>query len=94
MKRVNYEQDHKAFNAEAYKVNGWSGIAFQVLGWELQDTEETEWSGCQEKTGKVIAVMVGDDECHAVEEEDLIPIDAADYCSGCGQLGCTADGRE
>ena len=94
MKTVNYEQDDKTFNAEAYKVKGWNGIAFHVLGWELQDNEETEWSGYQEKTGKVIAVMVGDDRCHTVEESDLIPIEEKEYCGGCGQIGCTADGRE
>jgi hypothetical protein len=38
-------------------------------------------------------VMVGDDEVHVVDVSDLVPIEADDYCSVCGQIGCTADGR-
>ena len=41
----------------------------------------------------VRAVMVGDDIVHHVEITHLHRIEDDAYCSGCGQIGCTADGR-
>jgi hypothetical protein len=41
----------------------------------------------------VRAVMVGDDREHIVDVDDLTVIAEDDYCSECGQIGCTADGR-
>jgi len=42
----------------------------------------------------VIAVMVGDDRAHTVDVTSLTKIiNDDDYCGGCGQVGCTADGR-
>jgi hypothetical protein len=41
----------------------------------------------------VIAAMVGDDRKHTVSVDDLSLLADDDYCSGCGQVGCTADGR-
>ena len=41
----------------------------------------------------VRAVMVGDDREHLIPVEDLTVIAEDDYCSECGQIGCTADGR-
>lgn len=41
----------------------------------------------------VIAIMVGDDREHTVDVDDLTVIADDDYCGGCGQIGCTADGR-
>ena len=93
-KNVSYETDGKTFPADAYKVKGYSGIAWEVLGWELKDTEETEWSGHQEKTGNIVAVMIGDDRPHIIEESDLIPILDNDYCGGCGQTTCYSDRKE
>lgn len=43
--------------------------------------------------GFVIAVMVGDDREHTVDVADLTKINDDEYCGGCGQVGCTADGR-
>jgi hypothetical protein len=42
---------------------------------------------------RVRAVMVGDDREHIVDIEDLTEIGDDDYCAGCGQTGCYADGR-
>jgi hypothetical protein len=42
---------------------------------------------------RVRAVMVGDDRVFVVEVDDLTRLDDGDYCSQCGQVGCTADGR-
>lgn len=42
---------------------------------------------------RVVAIMVGDDREFIIDVEDLTKISEDDYCSGCGQIGCTADGR-
>lgn len=42
---------------------------------------------------RVRAVMVGDDREHIVDTDDLTKITENDYCGGCGQTGCFADGR-
>lgn len=89
--KANYEEDQKAFPATAYKVHGYSGVAFSVYGWETQPTEETEWTGQEERTGKVVAVMVGDDRYFYVDPEDLTAVKDSEYCGGCGQIGCCAD---
>lgn len=52
---------------------------------EFDEVEDRQW---------VRAVMVGDDTVHIVEVDDLTVIGEDDYCSECGQVGCTADGRD
>jgi hypothetical protein len=123
-----YDPDLEAFPADAYTVRGWRGVAWRVLGWELEpvgvilcpDCEyhalEREHGGgrvidkgskdcdhehayyCEEpdheRTGKVIAVMVGDDAHHAIDAEDLEAIEREEYCGVCGQIGCCHDGLE
>ena len=37
-------------------------------------------------------IMVGDDREHEVEVDSLTRLDEDDFCSGCGQIGCTAYG--
>jgi len=94
MRHPHYETDDETFNADAYTVKGYRGIAFYVLGWETEPDEDTEWSGHENRTGNVLAVMVGDDHRHKVDPEDLIPIDRKDYCGECGQMGCQHDGLD
>lgn len=53
---------------------------------------EGDWSIVTD-TDKVRAVMVGDDREHIIDIDDLTKIADDDYCHGCGQIGCTADGR-
>jgi hypothetical protein len=51
---------------------------------------------CQEPQAdesQVVAVMVGDDREHTIDVDDLTVIGDDDYCSCCGQVGCTWDGR-
>jgi hypothetical protein len=82
-------------NPEAtYQVAGYSGIAWAYVGDETEPDEDTEWTGIEEPTGRVVMIMIGDDrrrfafdpdECHEIPEEA--------YCAECGQIGCTADGR-
>jgi hypothetical protein len=91
--RHNYETDDQTFPADAYAVEGWSGIAWRVLGWETEPDEDTEWSGCENRTGKIVCRMVGDDRDFVFEPEEVSPLNEEDYCGGCGQVGCTADGR-
>ena len=56
--------------------------------------EDYEWTGIEEPSGShVRAVMVGDDRVHEVDKDDLVLLDEDAYCSECGQVGCTADGR-
>jgi len=94
-RRPHYEEDDATFTAEAYTVAGWGrGIAFSVLGWETEPTEDTEWDGIEERTGRVVCVMVGDDTRHTVDADDLTPLDRAAYCGECGQVGCTHDGYD
>jgi len=94
MRNRHYETDDETFNADAYTVKGYQGIAFHVLGWETEPDEDTEWSGYENRTGNVLAVMVGDDKRHKVDPEDLIPIARKDYCGECGQMGCQHDGLD
>jgi hypothetical protein len=82
------ETDDVEFPARAYRVRGYSGIAFHVYGWATQPTEDTEWDGYEARTGKVVAVMVGDDYRYEVDPGDLTPIEEGDYCGVCGQVGC------
>lgn len=82
------EEDETKFSADAYRVIGDNGCAWRVLGWETEPNEDTEWSGIEERTGRVAVVMVGDDRKFFVDEEDLQPISDEEYCGSCGQIGC------
>lgn len=89
------EPDPETFPSDAYAVKGWgAGIAFSVLGWETAPTEDTEWDGFEERTGKVNVRMIGDDTIHRVNEADLTPLARKDYCGHCGQVGCSHDGLD
>lgn len=85
-----YETDDASFPADAYSVRAWRGIAWHVLGWETAPDEDTEWSGYEPRTGKVVIVMVGDDRHFTCDEDELTPIQKDEYCPGCGQIGCRA----
>lgn len=77
-----------------YTVSGYSGIAFYYAGDETKPDADTEWTGIEEPTGMVKMVMVGDDREHIIDPADCTVIPEEAYCSSCGQIGCTADGRE
>lgn len=83
-----------AFAASAYKVCGHGGVAWTVLGWETEPDEDTEWSGIENRTGRVVSRMVGDDRRFAFDPEDLTPLARAAFCGECGQIGCTHDGYD
>src|SRR5262245_46079062 len=94
MKWPHYEIDETSFPADAYRVRGDNGVAWRVLGWETQPDEDTEWSGYETRTGRVVCVMVGDDRRFTFDPEDIEPLDDLAYCASCGQIGCAHDGRE
>jgi hypothetical protein len=94
MNRIHYESDDAHFTADAYTVKRGPKVAYYVLGWETEPDEDTEWSGCENRTGRVVVVMVGDDYKHVVDEDDIVPLEREDYCGECGQIGCGHDGLD
>ena len=92
--RPHYEEDTEAFPAEAYTAQGWKGVAWYVYGWETEPTEDTEWDGYEQRTGQVVAVMIGDDRRFTFDPSELAPLDREEYCGVCGQIGCGHDGLD
>lgn len=92
--RLNYERDDAAFPADAYTAFPDDGVAWYVLGWETEPDEDTEWSGYEVRTGRVVARMVGDDRDFTFDPEDLSPLEREAYCGVCGQVGCGHDGLD
>lgn len=88
MARAHYDEDAATFPADAYRVKGWEGVAFSVLGWETAPDKDTEWTGIESRTGKVLAVMVGDDMIFRLDPDELTPLKGSEYCRSCGQIGC------
>lgn len=82
------------FSADAYTVAGYRGIAWYVLGWETEPDEDTEWSGIENRTGRLVAIMVGDDRRFTFDPEELTALDREAYCGSCGQVGCGHDGLD
>lgn len=88
MSRNNYEIDHDSFPSDYYQTAIYPGISFYVLGWETEPDEDTEWTGMENRTGRVLAVMVGDDYRHSLDPDDLQPLANDQFCRDCGQIGC------
>ena len=68
--------------------NEYNGVAFRVIGPETVPDEDTEWSGYENPTGRVVLHMVGDDRHFSFDPEDLIALSDEEFCGGCGQIGC------
>lgn len=95
MRRPNYETDDAAFPADAYRVpRERLAVAYYVLGWETEPDEDTEWSGIENRTGRVVAVMVGDDRRFTFDPDEIEALPREEYCGECGQIGCTHDGLD
>jgi hypothetical protein len=76
---------------ERYSVEGYGGIAWGLLGYEMIRDEDYEWSGVEyEDRDRVQAVMVGDDQVFTFEVSELTVLQEGDYCPECGQIGCNA----
>ena len=74
----------------AYRVASYPGIAWHWYGDETEPDDDTEWSGYEAPTGRVVMVMIGDDRRHSIDPDDCVMIAEDDYCGGCGQIGCGA----
>jgi len=61
----------------AYRVDGYSGIAF--------------YRAKPARDGRAFMIMVGDDRVHEVPADDVHPIKRESYCGECGQIGCHCD---
>lgn len=81
--RVQYAETDK-FPADAYSARQYKGIAFRVLGMQIDVDNEGE----EYETGQVVARMVGDDRHHLFDESDLTPLPTEEFCPSCGQIGC------
>ena|SRR5438876_1196797 len=96
MRKPHFEEDNDTWNAAAYSVEGYRGVAWSVLGWELEyalsfdDVCETD----EVRTGKVVCMMVGDDRRFTFDPAEVTALGDLDYCASCGQIGCGHDGRE
>lgn len=92
MTRRDYEPD-PSWGADGYTVRRYGGgVAWRVLGWETEPDEDTEWSGYEVRTGRVVCRMVGDDRDFAFDPDDVTPLPRAAFCGVCGQVGCAHDG--
>lgn len=89
---MNYETDETFDFDSSYTVDGYSGIAWYVWGWETEPDEDTEWSGYEQRTGRIVCTMIGDDRKFAFEPEELTILPREDYCEVCGQIGCQGMG--
>jgi hypothetical protein len=91
---THYERDRETFKSAGYRVRGYNGIAFRVLGWTTAPDADTEWTGIEERTGDVSVVMIGDDRVHVVDPMDVWAIERKAFCGVCGQIGCAHDGLD
>jgi len=122
-----YEEDRETFSADAYKIRGYEGVAWRVLGWDIKQIYEeytdqcwycrgsgyddekdqqcercdgtgqtwhTEEEPTDQRTGMIVARMIGDDRDFVLDAGDITPISREDYCGGCGQIGCSHDGYD
>lgn len=74
-----------------YAVEGYEGVAWYLTGYDVGEADEDGFVDTD--TSRVRAVMVGDDRVHVLEVSELRKLDDEEYCSVCGQIGCTHDGR-
>lgn len=91
--RYHYEDPDKEWE-DTYRERNGNAVAWYVMGWHVEPDEDTEWTGIEVRTGRIVCRMVGDDADHLFDPEDMIRIDREDYCCECGQIGCTHDGLD
>ena len=94
---MNYEpfdKDDTLHEGQVCKVTQYGGVAFHAFGWITEPDEDTEWSGIESRTDRVLCVMVGDDREFSIDIDDIEPLEREDYCGECGQIGCTCDAYE
>lgn len=84
-----------------YRVESYPGVAFRLIGYnettqvvESYDPEIDCWlydELVEVDTSMVVAVMVGDNRKHIIDVDELSIITEDEYCSSCGQIGCSHD---
>jgi len=89
--RYTYEDDPETFSAPAYRVRGYGGVAWYVLGWETRPIEDEYGEDAIERSGYVVARMVGDDRHFLFRRDEFKALDREEYCGSCGQIGCSCD---
>lgn len=77
-------------NDSAFKVEGYEGIAWYFVRKETKPDEDTEWTGIENPTGRVLMVMVGDDRLFSIDPDDVSALAEDEFCHECGQIGCKA----
>lgn len=82
------------FNAH-YKVTSWNlGVAVYPVEYKKEmvgtwdEDGGIEWFDEETDESQVYVIMVGDDERHLVDVDDLELIKETDFCRECGQIGC------
>ena len=82
-------QEAPEYQANAYRIEGYKGIAWYVRGWETETRWEEETEDSEEvRTGNLVCTMVGDDRHFSIDPDDVSPLEDAKYCGTCGQIGC------
>ncbi len=84
----------REFGDQALRVDDCPGVAFFVLGYETEPTDNSEWDGVEERTGLLVVRMVGDKRHWAVDPDEVRNLAREDYCGECGQVGCAHDGLD
>ena len=94
MRRMSYETENPDPYPNAVQIDEHPGVAWYVLGWQTEPDKDTEWTGLESRTGRLVCMMVGDDEHHAIDPDAVRPLAREDYCGDCGQIGCGHDGLD
>lgn len=84
--------------ADGLKRRGERGVAYYARGHPVTRSEgwdeaEGFWSETESvEAQRLVVVMVGDDEGHEVDVDDMTPVPREAFCGECGQMGCGHDG--
>jgi len=89
-----FEIGDSLYEVSAVTSANYRGASIYPFGWETEPDEDTDWTGIEIRTGRVLCVMVGDDRIFSQDEGDLTPLARESYCGECGQVGCTCDGYD
>lgn len=75
---------------EAVRAEGHAGVAFRVDRVASQEGPNTAWTGIRWwNPQRRVCHMIGDDVEYEFDVLELSPLDDDDYCSSCGQIGCS-----
>lgn len=84
--------------AGAFTVDGVVGVAWRAIKYKqvpVIDPEQIDYDDAPDFIEEIddkdwiIAVMVGDNRRHEIEVSEITMIEDDDYCSQCGQVGCS-----